>query len=396
MSVWRSLKVGPEELRLDTTLKSGQAFRWKLSAENEWSCAFKGKLITLRQTATSIEYKAYFPTQDINNSSSLSVEKQQQRLKMQEIHEIKGVQGIQGIQEINEHHDDEEEKIHEFLWDYFQLNVNLKGYYNKWSSVDGHFAKIANQFQGIRILRQDPMENLFCFICSTNNNITRITQMIEKLCRKYGKKVYTLNDQEYYDFPVLEKLALPQVENELKQLGFGYRAKYIAQTTKILMEKYLTNEDDNDGSINGSGSGGEQWLHSLRKLDYKEAHEALLQLTGVGPKVADCVCLMSLDKHNAIPVDTHVWQIAKREYGFNSGNKGSKTLTSRAYEAVGNHFRKLFGDYSGWAHSVLFTADLKAFENRQQKKISNISKNGLKTLTAADLVNDNNKRRRRS
>ncbi|CAG8630610.1 10848_t:CDS:2, partial [Diversispora eburnea] len=168
---------------------------------------------------TSIEYKAHFPTQDVNNSSSL------QQLSSDE--------------------------IHEFLWDYFQLNINLKGYYNKWSSVDGHFAKIANQFQGIRILRQDP-------------------------------------------------------------------------------------------------------------LDYKEAHKALLQLTG---------CLMSLDKHNAIPVDTHVWQIAKREYGFNSGNKGSKTLTSRAYEAVGNHFRKLFGDYT----------DLKAFENRQQQ--NKISKNGLITQT---------------
>lgn len=71
---------------------------------------------------------------------------------------------------------------------------------------------------------------------------------------------------------------------------------------------------------------------------------------------------MSLDKHNAIPVDTHVWQIAKRVYGFGSSNKKgetSKTLTSRAYEAVGNHFRKLFGDYSGWAHSVIVTVNKK-------------------------------------
>jgi N-glycosylase/DNA lyase len=29
----------------------------------------------------------------------------------------------------------------------------------------------------------------------------------------------------------------------------------------------------------------------------------------VGPKVADCILLMSLDKMGAIPVDTHVWQV---------------------------------------------------------------------------------------
>ena len=61
---------------------------------------------------------------------------------------------------------------------------------------------------------------------------------------------------------------------------------------------------------------------------------------------------MSLNKHDAIPVDTHVWQIAQREYGFNVKTT-SNSLTSRNYEAVGNHFRKIFGEYSGWAHSVI-------------------------------------------
>jgi N-glycosylase/DNA lyase len=63
---------------------------------------------------------------------------------------------------------------------------------------------------------------------------------------------------------------------------------------------------------------------------------------------------MSLNKHNAIPVDTHVWQIAQREYGFSVKTKGkSNSLTSRNYEAVGDHFREIFGEYSGWAHSVI-------------------------------------------
>ena len=76
------------------------------------------------------------------------------------------------------------------------------------------------------------------------------------------------------------------------------------------------------------------WLECLRDLPYSEAHSALLELTGVGAKVADCVCLMGLDKLEAVPVDTHVWQIAVRDYGFKSIFKG-KTLSNKAYKQVG-------------------------------------------------------------
>ncbi|CAJ0753555.1 14035_t:CDS:2, partial [Entrophospora sp. SA101] len=94
---------------------------------------------------------------------------------------------------------------------------------------------------------------------------------------------------------------------------------------------------------------------------------------------------MSLDKHNSIPVDTHVWQIAKRDYGFAS--KTSKNLTNRLYELVGDHFRNLFGDYSGWAHSVLFAADLKMFGKKQQYDNNNTSSNNLKTKK--NIANNN-------
>lgn len=61
-------------------------------------------------------------------------------------------------------------------------------------------------------------------------------------------------------------------------------------------------------------------------------------------------------------VDTHVWQIAQRDYKFGRG--AHKSLTKATYDAVGNHFRKLWGKEAGWAHSVLFTADLRAFSDR--------------------------------
>lgn len=59
-----------------------------------------------------------------------------------------------------------------------------------------------------------------------------------------------------------------------------------------------------------------------------------------GDQVADCVCLMSLDKFEALPVDTHVWQIAKRDYSFAAGNS-QKTLTDRVYKEIGQYPRKI-------------------------------------------------------
>lgn len=63
--------------------------------------------------------------------------------------------------------------------DYFQLDrVSLQQCYQRWSKIDPNFAKKSVNFQGIRMLRQDPWENLISFICSSNNNISRISQMV--------------------------------------------------------------------------------------------------------------------------------------------------------------------------------------------------------------------------
>lgn len=240
----------------------------------------------------------------------------------------------------------------DILKDYFSLHISLADLYTQWSEKDPHFKKIAtSQFEGIRILRQDPWENLCSFICSTNNNIKRISQMVENLCLHFGTHISDHEGIKYYDFPSPEQLADPEVDARLRQLGFGYRAKYIQQTAKMISEH----------------PEGVHSLVKLRDVPYKDAHKALLQYVGVGPKVADCVCLMSLDKHDCVPVDTHVWQIAQRDYKF---GRTYKTLNKTAYEAVGNFFRDTWGGHAGWAHSVLFTADLRDLNNGMNRTSS--------------------------
>ena len=74
----------------------------------------------------------------------------------------------------------------EILRDYFQLNVSLVKLYQQWGKVDENFKEVASEFPGIRILRQDPTETLFSFICSSNNHISRISGMIERMCETFG------------------------------------------------------------------------------------------------------------------------------------------------------------------------------------------------------------------
>ncbi|PUU82496.1 DNA glycosylase [Tuber borchii] len=325
---WRKLPVALSELCLSSVLRCGQSFRWKASNPGEWTCTLNGRILTLRQEDSHLHYRAIFPVTTAGATSP--------------------------------RRDDTAELIH----DYFNLDVNLTELYERWSAADAHFLKKAVRFAGIRMLRQDPWENLVSFICSSNNNISRISQMVvDKLCATFGPKLGEIDGHTYHDFPPPGALMGDGTEQTLRELGFGYRAKYISTTARIIAQERPAG-----------------WLDGLRKVDYRDAHEALLELSGVGPKVADCVCLMSLDKTEAVPVDTHVWQIVQRDYGFGRGKH--KSLTKATYEAIGDHFRKLWGQEAGWAQTVLFTADLKAFADVKTEEV--------KTETAVGEVKTEN------
>ncbi|KAF9124292.1 8-oxoguanine glycosylase ogg1 [Linnemannia schmuckeri] len=351
---WVSIQIPRSELDLTTTLKCGQSFRWQREHQElpsgeisapTWSCVLDRRVWFIQETDDGFRFRTVRPSSSTTTTSTKSPATPA---------------GVTWRTTGKEEQEELEKLDRAFLRDYFQLDVSLTELYAKWSATDKNFKAKAPFFPGVRMLRQDPVENLFCFICSSNNNISRITQMAAKMCSEYGSPLTVPLEQEsldsttstssrtFYEFPTIEALAQDGVEETLRSLGFGYRAKYIATTAKIIQEM----ED------------GEAWLHGLRKLPYEDAHAALLTLQGVGPKVADCVCLMSLDKHETIPVDTHVWQIAVRDYRFRFEGKAPKAISPAIYKAVGRHFVDLFGGYAGWAHSVLFAADLRTIEGR--------------------------------
>lgn len=133
--------------------------------------------------------------------------------------------------------------------------------------------------------------------------------MVEKLCVHYGPFIGTVDNRAYHDFPSPEALTGGEVESRLRGLGFGYRAKYISQTAVIVAKErdqgWLDQLRNPEAPVLGAEpqSGGD--VTPEGRAGYREAHEKLLDLQGVGPKVADCVCLMGLGWGESVPVDTH-------------------------------------------------------------------------------------------
>lgn len=125
-----------------------------------------------------------------------------------------------------------EEDIEKICTDYFDLNRDYEKIKDTLSRVDDYLKESISYGNGIRILNQDLWEMIISFIISANNNIPRIKGIIERLSKKYGNQI-AWKGKEYYTFPTVEQLSRASVQ-ELRDLGLGFRDKYIYETTKLM------------------------------------------------------------------------------------------------------------------------------------------------------------------
>ncbi len=167
---------------------------------------------------------------------------------------------------------------------------------------------------GIRILKQDFFEVLISFIISQRSSIPKIKSCIEKLCASYGDKI-EFEGKTYFSFPSPNRLAEVS-ENEYKNFGVGYRAKYIEMAVKSVLS-------------------GEIDENHLRSLSTEDARNNLLKIYGVGNKVADCILLFALSRFDSFPVDVWIKRALKENF-------------------EGKDATVLFGNDSGFAQQYLF------------------------------------------
>lgn len=188
-----------------------------------------------------------------------------------------------------------DENIKDIMEYYFDLNTDYEDIKQKLSNIDEYLKKSIEYGTGIRILNQDLWETIISFIISANNNIPRIKGIIERLSKKYGNEI-EWNRQKYYTFPTAEQLKDVTVE-EYRKLGLGFRDIRLYETTKMILNK----EVDLDKLRNNPNT--------------QEVREELLKLSGVGPKVADCILLFSdLKRFDVFPIDVWVRRVMNDLY----------------------------------------------------------------------------------
>ena len=210
-------------------------------------------------------------------------------------------------------------EIKEIVEDYFDLKRNYEEIKNKLSQIDENIKTSIEYGQGIRILNQDLWEMIISYIISANNNIPRIKGIIERLSKTYGQEI-EWNGEKYYTFPTPEELKDVTVE-DYRKLGTGFRDIRLYETVHMILDKKVNLEEMQNNS------------------NTLEVREQLLTLSGVGPKVADCILLFStLKRFEVFPIDVWVRRVMNELYIKNEDETkvNKKEIEKLAHAKFGN------------------------------------------------------------
>ena len=210
------------------------------------------------------------------------------------------------------------------IWrEYFDMDTDYELIKSRLKSTCEELEPAIDEKSGVRILRQEFVEILLSFIISQNKQIPHIKQIVSTISKEYGELLGEINGKEYYSFPDLEILS-QITEDDFRRMKTGFRAPYLCDAIKHLRE----------------------WrgVKDFSGLSYEEAKEKLLEIKGVGDKVANCVLLFGLGYTSAFPVDVWIKRIMEHLY-FKKDTPKDKII---------KFAEEKYGKYGGYAQQYLF------------------------------------------
>lgn len=225
--------------------------------------------------------------------------------------------------------------IEHALWRFFNLDVTLPDSFDH---------------RGVRFITNDIHSAIFSFICSANNNVKRITKMVHFIY-SLGEPIdiaamYSASPDashpsflpdisrdlgafKIYSFPALDRIA--HSEATFREAKFGYRSGYVVAAAQFLLE------------AKGNWS----------DLTFEDARSRLLEIKGVGKKVADCVCLTSLKFFHVVPLDVHIIRYSLREFKL-----AYEKVASRGYSEIQRLWVERYGEFAGIQQLYVFKRSL--------------------------------------
>ncbi len=218
----------------------------------------------------------------------------------------------------------------EFVASYFRLDDDLS-YILDSIDKDRYIREAIQRYRGLRLIRQEPWECMISYMLATASSIPTIKKRISLLSRMFGDEI----GEGCYSFPDAKSLA-DASESDICECKLGFRAGRIQKAAQQVAD-------------------GEFCFDELFKMDYLGARAQLMEIEGIGEKVADCILLFSLDKMESFPVDTHVRQAVEKYYsgdGYFGGGVGVDVKLSN--HKMGEWGRGYFGGYCGYAQEYLY------------------------------------------
>lgn len=187
----------------------------------------------------------------------------------------------------------DKEKIKEGVKKYFSLDIppeKMKKIY-RMIAKDSIMKRAVKKYYGLRLIKQEPWYCTASFVCSSFSNIPRIEKIIKNIRERHGIAID--KEKGLYLFPSIDRLK-KATPNDLRECGLGFRDRYLHQIAN------RTNKE---------------WFDEIYKLNYHEAKKRLIQLPGIGDKVADCILLFGYGKSEAFPIDVWIRRIMLKFYG---------------------------------------------------------------------------------
>lgn len=218
-----------------------------------------------------------------------------------------------------------EKDLRKIIINYFDLKRDYDSINKELLKQDPYMKDIVKLNKGYKILRQSKEEMIVSYIISQNNSVKRISESINLLCKKYGKKV-RYNKQKYYLFPSFKKLKKLSYK-QYRDCGVGFRDKYVKDTVSF----YLKNPE---------------FFQKLNRMSGEKAIEELFKLRGIGVKVASCILLFGYGKFDVFPIDT--WVKKNIEENYKDVKSDTKSIKEFAKDK--------YGKYSGLAIQYMFNA----------------------------------------
>ncbi|MGC8730186.1 MAG: DNA-3-methyladenine glycosylase family protein [Candidatus Micrarchaeia archaeon] len=214
------------------------------------------------------------------------------------------------------------------------LSDNMIYIYKK-IDTDNFMHKVIKTSRGLRITWSEPWEAMVSFILSQHNNIRNIRNSVQNIIEKFGESV---DNSDIKKFPTIDAIAEAKIE-EIKSCKTGFRAAYLKDAAIYCRDNIK--------------------LDKLYGMNYSKAKERLMEIKGIGDKVADCILLMGYKKTEAFPIDIWVKRTLEEAY-FGNEKKEIKSLHEFAEDK--------WGKYSGYAQAYIFYYSITKMKNNKNSK----------------------------